>query len=521
LENHKNTPVGGASPDGSTIDARMTTGAVWMVLARMTDRALALVSTVILARLLVPADFGLVAMATALIAMLELMATFGFDIALIRHPAPARSHFDTAWTCNVIFGVLVAASMLALAIPAAWFYAEPRLSTIVVCLALGVFVQGFENIGVVEFRRQMRFDREFLLLFAKRTVSFAATIPLAFLLRNYWALVFGTIISRVSSAILTYVFHGYRPRFSLAARAELVGFGKWLVFSSVLSFMGTRAADFLLGRISGARQLGLFSVSYEFALLPSSDFVAPINRAVFPAYARKAAEPGELKRSYLDVLGLIAVVAVPAGAGIAAVAELLVQVVLGPNWMGASPVISVLAINAILQALKSNAHFVYLALGRPQLATFLGTVHIALLLPAIVVGAHLQDALGAAVGYVVAQALFTPVSVTVLKRALGLKFIELFAVVHRPVLAAAAMYGAVRALVALVGADHQGGVVPVLMLFVCVLSGVAFYCAALCVLWVLEGKPRGAETRAVSFVRQKLRALVGSLRLTTSRGAGS
>ncbi len=337
-----------------------------MVLARILDRTIGLASTVILARLLVPADFGLVAMATALLALLELLGMFGVDMALIQNATATRRHFDTAWTFNVILGLVIAIALLALAVPAAHFYNEPRLQPIIICLAAAAVLQGFENIGVVAFRKELRFDKEFKLLLSKKLAMFMVTIPLAFLLRNYWALVAGTVVGRVVSVALTYWLQEYRPRFSLAARGELFQFGKWMMISGVLNFTSNRAADFLIGKLSGPRALGLFSLSYEISNLPTSDLIAPINRAIFPGYAQKAVDLGALRRMYLEVIGLIALLAVPAGVGIAAVAELMVPVVLGPKWVDAVPAMTALSFYGVLLALKSNNHYVYLALGRPR-----------------------------------------------------------------------------------------------------------------------------------------------------------
>src|SRR5688572_22387334 len=106
-------------------------GTAWMVGFRLLDRSVGLISMLILARVLTPADFGLVAMATALIAFVELFGAFGLELALIQRPDATRAHFDTAWTMNVLIGAMVALLLFALARPLAWFYDEPRLVALV------------------------------------------------------------------------------------------------------------------------------------------------------------------------------------------------------------------------------------------------------------------------------------------------------------------------------------------------------------------------------------------------------
>ena len=135
------------------LQRRMAAGAAWMILFRLTERSIGFISTLILARLLVPDDFGLVAMATSILAALELLGAFSFDMALIQNQAATRKHYDTAWTFEVLFGVIKCALLLALSVPAAAFYGEPRITAVMQVLALCTLLQGFDNIGVVEIGR--------------------------------------------------------------------------------------------------------------------------------------------------------------------------------------------------------------------------------------------------------------------------------------------------------------------------------------------------------------------------------
>src|SRR5262245_58539593 len=115
-----------------SIKAKIARGATWMLLFRVTDRALAFVSTIILARVLVPADFGLVAMAGSVITLIELTGAFSFEVGLIQRPSPTRQQYDTTWTLRILFALFGASATVALAWPAAAFYADERLAAILV-----------------------------------------------------------------------------------------------------------------------------------------------------------------------------------------------------------------------------------------------------------------------------------------------------------------------------------------------------------------------------------------------------
>lgn len=201
--------------------AKVAGGAAWMLLFKVAERAMSVIGIVILARLLLPEDFGLVAMATSVIALLEVLGTFSFDLAIIQRKEPTREHYDTAWTMNVLAATGGAVATALVAWPAAQFYSEPRLVGVMHVLALCWALQGLENIGTVNFRREMNFSREFHFLFAKKLWSFVVTVVLAWAFRNYWALLIGTLSSRVFGVALSYFMHPYRPRPSLARRREL------------------------------------------------------------------------------------------------------------------------------------------------------------------------------------------------------------------------------------------------------------------------------------------------------------
>src|SRR5262245_42321683 len=131
---------------------RMAKGATWMVLFTVLQRCIGLVSTIILARLLIPADFGLVAMGMSIFGALEVISTFSFDVALIQNQEAARRHYDTAWTFNLVFGLVNAMVLVVLAIPASNFFAEPRVQWVMYALALCALISGFDNIGIVAFQ---------------------------------------------------------------------------------------------------------------------------------------------------------------------------------------------------------------------------------------------------------------------------------------------------------------------------------------------------------------------------------
>ena len=466
----------------------MAAGIAWMSLMRIGVKGLGLISSVVLARLLVPADFGLVAMAMSVILALELLREFSFDVALIQRQDSDRSFYDTAWTLNVLFGVMLASILVLVALPAAEYYHEPRLRSVMSVLALGMLVSGFENIGIVAFRKDLAFHKEFVLRVAQKACAIAITLPLAFALRSYWALVIGTVCSYVLGVAISYYAHPFRPRFSLAARKHLFAFSKWLVANNALWFVRDRSQDFVLGRIAGSSALGLFTISYEISNLPTTELVAPINRAVFPAYAKMAEDLSVLAQGFLNVIGLVVVVALPSGFGIAATAPLLVPVMLGDKWLEAIPIVSILAIFGSLNAMQTNCGSIHYAMGKPHTLTMIGVVQLVFLLPSVIWSAFHYGAIGIAWAYLFNVALvIVPLNYGVALYRLRLPPWRLLALLWRPAAATGVMYGVVRVWV------ERSPQPSVVSLATAVAIGAATYAATLAALWWAAGRPDGVE----------------------------
>lgn len=465
----------------------MAKGIVWMVGARLMDRAIGILSTLVLARLLVPGDFGLVAMATAIGGILDLLGAFSFELALIQNANATRRHYDTVWTFNVLFGLVCTVGMIALAIPAALFYHEPRLTAVMYVLSISYFLAAFNNIGVVNFRKELQFKQEFILIFARRAITFAATISAALILKSYWALLIGMTIGRAVTLYMSYVMNAYRPKFSLSASRELFHFSKWMLINNGLIFLLHDGCTFIIGRLFGATELGIYSVSYEISNLPSTELVAPINRVTFPGFS-KMADISEIRSSYLRLLGMITLLILPVGVGIAAVSEPLVLAALGPKWIASVPLIAILGLNGAISATQTNNGSVWLAMGKPREITLVFTLFLLVLFPALYYFVGIYGVVGAGYAYLMGQLVNVPLGMSITKRHLQFKWVKVFQVIWRPILGVVSMYSAVRLF-----DPYVVNLVPIVRLAIDTGIGVIIYAVAVLALWTISSQPAGAE----------------------------
>jgi O-antigen/teichoic acid export membrane protein len=522
------------------LNRKMAKGAAWMVLMRLTDRGLGLISTVILARLLIPADFGLVAMAMSIIAILEILGSFSFDLALIQNQSAERRHYDTAWTFTVLYNTISAIILVALAEPASVFYSDQRLVGIIYVMALSSIVQGFENIGLVAFQKDLDLSKEFLFRTAKKIVAFTVTISLALIYKNYWALVVGTLAGRIAGLIFSYLAHPYRPRFTLEGRNELFHFSKWTLANNIIIFVAIRGIDFVIGRVSGSAALGLYTIAYEVSNLPTTELVFPIGRAVYPGYAKMAHDLSILRQGYLDVLGAIVFFAIPAAMGILVLADPMVMVVLGKNWLEAIPLIQVLAVFGMIRACNSNSGSIYMVIGHPKLISIITLFYITLLIPLLIWLVPQMGPLGAAWAITITVLVQFPINQILLSHYLKIRFLAFIGIIWRPLLAGLLMAWGVDATrtfissplhqidpvwlnnlrkftsttqfresidLILLGMDsiiHNSALINAINLFLLVLLGMIFYTVTVYLLWFISRRPDGSESIVLRLVLSRI-----------------
>lgn len=475
---------------------------LWVVAARWGLRAIGLVSTVILARLLTPADFGVIALAMLVVGLIEIVNETGLAIYIIRHPNPQRSHFDTVFTLQLMVGAALTLAIIAAAPLGAAFFRTPEIELVIQLLALRSLLWGLENPGIIWFRKNMVFQKEFQLLVGAKLGSFVITIAAAILLRSYWALAIGIIAGGVVTTILSYVLHPYRPRLSLAEARHAWSFSSWMLLVHVLEFANMRIDEIIVGRTRSTTEMGYYNVASDIAATPVQELVYPMTRVWLPAFAKLADDPAALEQTYRWIIAAVGILALSIGVGLALVAHDAALLVLGAQWLPAVPVMQILAVAAAFSAITLPLGSVLGATGDPRIVLFLHATRSLLLLALMVPAAIWYGLAEIALGRAIAAALALAVAFTVFERTTGLPLFTLARGLLRPAGAALAMAAAVLAL--------QGAVpdVPLLRLVLSIATGAATFAAALLALWALAGRPAGVERDALGWMRQKAGSLL-------------
>lgn len=487
---------------GRSLAHKMVSGTLWMVLMRWVIRVIGLVNTAIIARILAPEDFGLIALTMIAVDLCITLADGDVDMALIRARKDGRPFQDTGWTMKVIAGVITAAALWGLAPYVAAYFEDERIVTIMHIAALRPLILGFENIGIIAFRRDLNFPAEFWYLVAQRLITFVAVLGLVFAFRDYMALAWAMPVSASITVALSYWVVPRRPGFTLCEWRELWRFSRWQMLFNSARLVGDRCDQVIVGTVGGADDAGVYVVAADLATMPTREIMLPAGRALMPAYAKLADDPDALLSNFRTVLGFAAIIASAVGVGIACVAEDVVALVLGDQWSAAVPFVRWFGVFSALEGMWLMLDPVLIAAGRERALAVSNLILSALTVPAVaavavVVGTDAMPGGRIAVMAVVLLGIFVLMA--------RWRWITLGAVagsLWRPVLAALTMAFGVHALHDLVVAPHVASLV------MDVATGAALYSATLFGLWAVSGRPDGAEAILADMAVARLRRLL-------------
>lgn len=478
----------------ASIGLKTAIGAAWVVSWRVLSRLLGVISIVVLARLLTPDAFGLVAIATSIVGALDAFSVLGWQDAVIRSQRYRRELLNTAFTISFVRGLAMALLVAASAPFVAAFFSDDRLEPILYLLALLTALEGFENVGPVEFRRNLQFDREFVQFAIPRALAFVATICFALYLRNYWALVIGIAVGRVAKFAVTYTMHAYRPRPSLAAIDELLGFSLWTWATSIMLFARDRSPAFIIGRALGADAVGRFTMGQEIAMLPISELVHPMSRALFAGASSAHRDGQSLADVFSRAIGVMAIIILPAAIGISAVAHFIVPIALGPTWQDVIPIIQWLGVAAPFSILTTVCGTCLIAAARLKGNFVINALAAALMIGLAVVAVSTHGMMGVLAAICAVLVLEAVVATVLTCRWLGGRLSGLAANLWRPVVATAAMAAALaQSGLGWATAAGPGSLDAAWNLILTMAIGAAAYACVAALLWILAGRPYGAE----------------------------
>ncbi len=495
-------------PSPPRLGRRIAVAALQTIATRLVLRGIGLVSTLILVRLLSPADFGVVSLASAVYAILDLLTQTGFNLAIVRMSAPRPVHYDTAWTLGVIRGVVIALGLVLTSGAQARLMGDARIAPLMWLLAGTAILQSLESGRLIDCQRDLRFDRLMRYAVAGKLASFCIVLPLAFVMRNAWPLLLSGFLGRMVVIPYSYRLAPYRPHLTLGAWREMFHFSKWLALGNLAGLVEAQLMNFVVGHYVGLRAVGFYQVVRQLAVLPISEIAAPIREPAYAGFSRVRHDIAELRRHFLNGLGMQCVVILPLSVGVAVTAPDIVRLFLGPAWVAATPLLPGIALYALLDALAHYTHDIFVVLDRQRGYTLAYGATLILRLPLTIWAATRYGVLGAVLAMLASAAVNLVLWMLLARPLLQLSWRAWPAAAGRSVAAAVALGGAVLLASGALGTPAAAGWPEAAHFAAKVAVGAVAYAAALLLLWHAAGAPADAS---------EAQLLRGAMRLAARR----
>lgn len=376
---------------------------------RASTRVIAFLKIAILARILVPEQFGLFGIASLVLVFLEILTETGINIFFIQGEGKIKDYLDTAWIVSIVRGTLISLVIILAAPIIASFFNSPDARSLLILIGVVPFLRGFINPSIVKFQKELQFNKEFLLRFLVFTFDALVAIVLAIMTKSATSLVWGLIAGVFLEILLSFVFIQPRPKlaFELAKVKRVIGRGKWVTAYSIFDYLFRQGDDIIVGRLMDAASLGLYQVAYKISSLPISEVAGVFGKVSFPVFVKISGDTKRLKKAFLKTFLSVGILTLPFCVLFLIFPKQIILLILGDKWLAAAPVLKLLSLFGLIRGLSGPTSALFIALKKQEYVsavTFVSMLGLAITIVPLVarfgiVGAGLSALVGAIVAW--------------------------------------------------------------------------------------------------------------------------
>ena len=481
------------------VASRATVGTGLLITSKILSRCVDIVTFAVLARLLVPADFGLIAIAMSVVAILDAVLELPIPLALMALPERKKAHFDTAFTLQLARGAILSLVLILAAWPIASFYHDDRLIALLCVLGLAPVFSGLISPRMTEYAVKLDFRQIFVQEVSSKLVALVVGVCAAWMGAGYWAIALGTLASPLTWVVISYIFAPFVPTLTLVEWNVFSKYLRWTTLTQLVIATNSQMDQLLLGRFVSRVELGTFSVALNFCAMPNQIFISQASKPLLVGFSLVRHDRPRLMRAYLKSQNSIVAASLPLLVGMCITAEPLIRVFLGDQWSAAAPSLQWLSLSAIPYLFVGPVSPLGIALNKPSIFFKIAAIEFSFKLPLLILGLWLYGIPGV-LAVRVATALVTMLSsMLAVKGLIGLNITRQLLFPWRPVVSACVMAMALYLMGVATSVDRDHAHLIIRLLWFCG-SGAIVYVATLFLLWFCSGRPDGIEAKAAEFL---------------------
>ncbi len=468
-----------------------------MVLARLISRLIDLITMLIMARLLSPSDFGLIAIAMTIILILEAALELPLSQALVSMPEIKDSYYDTAFTLGILRGAILCTLVFIISLPFADFYHQKELVPLIQLLSLAPAARGLLNPRMAKFAKDLNFKYEFIFELIGKILAFILGTTTALITHSYWSIALCTITAPIIISMQSYFIMPFKPKLSLGDWRIFSGFLGWISLSQLVLAINWQSDQLLLGKLMPPAKLGLFSTANNITNIPMAALFSPLLRPLLSAFTVLKDNPLRLRNSYLNSANAIVAIGLPLLVGQSSIAAPTIRLLLGDKWLGAIPMVHWLSLSLIPLLFGMLLTPLSMALGETREMVWRNVFQMLVKLPFVIIGALMYGFTGVIAARLISETLTSIYCMIIIRRLLNIKVIDQLISCSRSIISTIAMAGALA-----MSSPYlcwQGGpAIQFLDLLANIAVGIIIYCGCLFSLWSLAGRPTGIEGIALA-----------------------
>ena len=359
-----------AEPAPSRLRHRILQAGGWAGAGFVLDKVIAAIQLMVVARLLTPADFGVMAASATIVLAFMTISELGLESALIAKAEVDREDLAVAWTVAIARGVAMAACLWAAADVIGQAMQMPQLASLLRVHAWLLVLQGLQSPAMAMVLKNLDLRRRVTMDLVRRVIEAGAIITLALWLRNVWALLLGQMVGMCMGSLLSFWVAPFRPRLSLRMQQliEFLRFGAYVNLTSLLVFGVMSGGEFVVGRVLGSEALGFYTLALTLPVMVGIRAPILMTQVSMPVYSKLQLDKLGTVRAFGMHFGLLVLVLFPLGVIMAVAAPEIVRILGGEKWMEAAEPLRVLSIFALCSGLAGAMGSLHYGLGRPELS---------------------------------------------------------------------------------------------------------------------------------------------------------
>ena len=365
---------------------RTVVGVSWMAAFRVVTRIIAFVRIIILARLLVPSQFGIFGIATMALTLLEILTETGINVFLIQEKAETKDYINDAWLISIIRGIVIAAFIVLTASFVASFFNIGNYIGLIYLISIVPLMRGFINPSEIKFQKELQFNKEFYFRTAIFGLDSLVAVVVSLITHSAVGLIFGLIAGTVLEIALSFILIKPIPsfNFNFSKLTKIFHSGKWVTLYGIFNYAASEGDNITIGKVLGPGPLGIYQIGYTIATLPVSEIADVANRVTFPVYSLISGEIQRLKKGFIKTTLLVSAISVLLGTIIFFFPKELFILIFGQKWADIIIVLKPLAVYGAIRGISNTASSLFFALGKQKYVAVITLLRFATLAATII-----------------------------------------------------------------------------------------------------------------------------------------